>query len=437
MAAGGDINLNIRDSTKVIEYPYFPSAGSLIAAVTFGTNKGGSIKITSGDLEVVDGALIATDSLYKGDTGNISIKTTSTSLTGYNSKTSTPSIIDTLTSGSGKGGDETINTKMLLIADGGKVESSTLGTGDAGSLVINSVITRIVGSYPAAINTGSAISSSAIFLNPQTNAIYEIPGRQLNGKAGDLTINTSLLLVQDGGQIYVKNDGPGDAGILKINAGQILLRNGDILASTNGGNGGSIALFTNSLVVQNGKITASAKGTGNGGNIDIASILLAGNSKAYISANAVGGLGGKIDINTQGLIFDQEHVTATSDRGAQYGGNVNINFSTSNFSSKSELTQNLILKSPQITCSRPLSTLRNITADALNMPDDRLEAYARANRIPMTVDANGKKTPWLRVQGWVPSANGMHQTVAVIGNPSPTTAITTGCGATTVTDRTE
>jgi hypothetical protein len=222
--------------------------------------------------------------------------------------------------------------------------------------------------------------------------------------------------------------------MIKVSANQIILKSGDILASTQGGSGGEIKLFTESLVLQNGNIIASAKGDGKGGDITIDSTLIAGDTTSFISANAVQGLGGGIDINTQGLIFDPANITATSDRGTQYGGNVNINFSTSNFSTKAELTQNLIFKSSQISCRKALSALRNITAEALNMPDDRLEAFARANGIPMTVDANGKKTPWVKLQGWIPSGNGDFNTVAVIKTSPTSSKITSGCRAITEKD---
>ncbi len=434
LGKGGDINLNILETLDVIESLNFPSAGSLIAGVSFGFGKSGNINITTGTLTVQDGATIATDGLSSGDTGDVNIFARSISLKGYNPKTLSPSKILSLTSGTGQGGNLTINATNILVKDGGKIESSSLGEGDAGSLNITSDVIRVEGTFPAPINNRSTIGSSATLINPETRAVYDVSNGRLNGKSGNVNIKSNFIFLNDGGLISVKNDGSGDAGIIKISANQIILKGGDILASTQGGSGGEIELFTKSLVLQNGKIIASARGDGKGGDINIDSTLIAGDTTSFISANAVQGLGGKIDINTQGLIFDPKNITATSDRGAQYGGNIDINFSTSNFSAKSELTQNLIFKSSQISCTKPLSTLRNITADALNMPDDRLEAFARANGIPMSVDANGKKTPWVKLQGWIPSGNGDFNTVAVIKTSPTYSKIASGCRAITAKD---
>jgi hypothetical protein len=70
----------------------------------------------------------------------------------------------------------------------------------------------------------------------------------------------------------------------------------------------------------------------NGGNINIESDLLVGDTTSFISANAFEGLGGEIKINTKGLIFDPQNITATSDRGDAYEGSVNLKFTTSNSS---------------------------------------------------------------------------------------------------------
>jgi filamentous hemagglutinin family protein len=431
LGKGGDINLSITENLDVIETLNFPSAGSLIAGVSFGAGKSGNINILTNELTIQDGATIATDGLSSGDTGNINISANSILLKGYNPKTLSPSKLLSLTSGTGQGGNLTINATNILVKDGGKIESSSLGEGNAGSLNINSDVIRLEGTFPAPINNRSTIGSSATLINPQTRAVYDVSNGRLNGKSGNVNIKSQFIFLNDDGLISVKNDGSGDAGIMKISANQIILKGGDILASTQGGNGGEIELFTKSLVLQNGKIIASAKGNGKGGDINIDSTLIAGNTTSLISANAVQGLGGRININTQGLIFNPENITATSDRGLQYEGNVNINFSVSNFSAKSELAQNLIFKDSQISCSKPLSALRNITADVLNMPDDRLEAFARANGIPMTVDANGKKTLWVKLQGWIPSGNGNFNTVAVINTPTTSSTVASGCRAIT------
>lgn len=434
LGKSGDINLNILETLDVIESLNFPSAGSLIAGVSFGFGKSGNINISTDSLTVQDGATIAIDGLSSGDSGDVNIFAKSILLKGYNPKTLSPSKILSLTSGIGQGGNLRINGTNILVKDGGKIESSSLGEGDAGSLNITSDVIRIEGTFPAPINNRSTIGSSATLINPETRAVFDVSNGRLNGKSGNVNIRSNFIFLNDDGIISVKNDGSGDGGIIEISANHIILKGGDILASTQGGSGGEIELLSNSLILKNGTITASARGDGKGGDIKIDSTLIAGDATSFISANAVQGLGGRIDINTQGLIFEPDNITATSDIGSQNEGSIDLVFTTSNFSAKSELTNDLIFNSSQISCANSLSTLRNITAQELNIPDERLESFARANGIPMTVDANGNKIPWIKLQGWVPSGNGYFNSVAVIKNHPFHSNYASGCRASTAKD---
>jgi filamentous hemagglutinin family protein len=427
--SGGNINLNIEKSVQVIEFDNFPTSGSLISTYTAQSGQAGEINLNTYDLSLSNGGFIVSTVLGVGKGGNINIEANSILAEGYNKATLSPNIIASFTASSGNGGDVNIKTFNLALTNGSRLAASTLDSGNAGSVKVFARNILISGRNPSTIDGNSFISSSGNLIDPITRKIFLGIDLDLSGKAGSVSITAEKIYLRDGGEISVKNDGPGDAGTLEISTNQLILQDGGILASTQGGNGGVAELFTNSLVLQNSNITASAKGDGKGGDINIDSTLIAGDTTSFISANAVQGLGGRININTQGLIFDPANITATSDRGAQYGGSVNINFSTSNFSTKSELAQNLIFKSSQISCRKALSALRNITAEALNMPDDRLEAFARANGIPMTVDANGKKTPWIKLQGWIPSGNGDFNTVAVIKTPPTSSKIASACRA--------
>jgi hypothetical protein len=63
------------------------------------------------------------------------------------------------------------------------------------------------------------------------------------------------------------------------------------------------------------------------------------------------------------------------------------------------------------------------------MPDDRLEAFGRANGIPMFVDATGRKIPLLEVQGWTPTGGGMAKTYSVVSAPTASAAFASTCSA--------
>ncbi|MEH2141127.1 hypothetical protein [Nostoc sp.] len=77
----------------------------------------------------------------------------------------------------------TINTQDLLVQDGAHVSVSTFGAGKGGSLTVNANNVQIIG-----------LSADGTSANLLANAY-------LTGDAGNLTINTQHLLMQNGGQV--------------------------------------------------------------------------------------------------------------------------------------------------------------------------------------------------------------------------------------------
>jgi large exoprotein involved in heme utilization and adhesion len=138
---------------------------------------GGSIAINAFDLTMAGrSALLAGigSGLGSADSiaGNIDINATGAiNLTDR-------SLIDNsvLQGATGKGGDINITTGQLLVQDDSFVSASTFGEGDSGNLTISaSQEVQLLGS-----NLSTSTESGS------------------NGKGGDLTINTSTLLVRDG-----------------------------------------------------------------------------------------------------------------------------------------------------------------------------------------------------------------------------------------------
>ena len=112
----------------------------------------------------------------------------------------------------------------------------------------------------------------------------------------------------------------------------VLDREGSLSASTKSGEGGNINIQSDFLNLRNqSQITATAGGIGNGGNITINSPVIAGFENSDIIANAVEGMGGNINIKTQGLfglqfaeqLTEESDITASSEFGIN--GTVEIN----------------------------------------------------------------------------------------------------------------
>jgi large exoprotein involved in heme utilization and adhesion len=116
------------------------------------------------------------------------------------------------------------------------------------------------------------------------------------------------LVVSDGAEVNVSNEGSGNAGELRVEADSISLDNeGKLRASTASGSGGNIELQVQDLILMrlNSLISAKADNNGNGGNITINApfIVAVPGENSDIIANAEGGgRGGNINITTQAFV---------------------------------------------------------------------------------------------------------------------------------------
>ena len=335
--AGGNITANVSGSTEVIG---FNSNNPAIytALTTFSADSGnaGNIMLSTRILRVLDSGQIISVALRSGDTGTIQVKATDQiEIAGFNPLAFSESSLTTFTQGSGNANSLVINTSRLVLQGGASLGSSTVATGSAGSVEINaskSIEIQGRGTEGNAAGVISRITSNAELLSPETQAAFILPAIP-TGNAGSLTINTPSLRIADGAAVSVKNDGPGLAGNIQINANSLFLDGkSSIVASTASGNGGDIRLNlqSNLLMRHNSLISATAAGNGNGGNLTINSPVIVGIENSDIIANAVRGAGGNINITTQGLfglkfrpqLTSENDITASSQFGLS--GTVNI-----------------------------------------------------------------------------------------------------------------
>ena len=225
--------------------------------------------------------------------------------------------------GDGDAGSLTINTKKVEVRDGGRIDVANFASGNAGSLTINaSESVEVSGKAEGFINPSQIISSANI-LDEDTRNLFFLP-EVPSGASGNVTINTPRLSITDEAQVTTRNDGTGNAGIVRVNAGSIFLNNqGSITASTASGEGGNIILNVQDILKlrHNSLISATAgreiTDTGNGGNIDINAkfIIAVPRENSGITANAFRGRGGNINITTQGIfgLERRDQLTPLSD----------------------------------------------------------------------------------------------------------------------------
>ncbi len=348
VGAGGDISLITKNSTQLFSSD-LPTTSLTIGSIgtsTAGEGHGGNVQLSTKKLSIENGSTFTTTTFNSGDGGKVTVNASNTiriiggrEITfnqSYINNSFWASSLGSLSTYSGKAGDVDINTTHLFLENGGLLGSATVASGSAGNLTVNAIESVYVSGRSHNVFSPTQIISSATLTNPFFQQVFNLPNTLL-GKSGYLTINTNRLIIRDGAQISVKNDGERNAGSLGIVANSIDLNNqASITATTTNfsSEGGSIFLQAQNLQLRhNSSITANAGGSGNGGNITIGTGTLAALEDSDISANAQKGPGGRVIIDAQGIFgtnfreysTSQSDITATSDLGPQFSGTVQIN----------------------------------------------------------------------------------------------------------------
>ncbi|MEH2246708.1 two-partner secretion domain-containing protein [Nostoc sp.] len=306
--------------------------GSTLNVAATGQGNAGNIFIDTRSLSVTGGAQISAGSNGL-NAGNVAINARNTvKVDGFgvdqngqvmrreNKEPALSQIISGV-AGSGQGGDIRITTGSLFVTNGGQLTANTFGQGNAGNIIVNA---RDFISLSGRLDQGSFHEPSGL-LARTTNS----------GQGGSIILQPQAVnqvlsvFVQDGATIAVNSQdssiGQGNAGDIRVTARSIRLDNkGSIQAITTSGNGGDITLNVQDLLTlrRTSQISTTA-GTdqkeGNGGNITINTpsgfIVAVPNENSDISANAFTGIGGRVDITTEGLfgIVPQKSPTGKSD----------------------------------------------------------------------------------------------------------------------------
>ena len=213
--------------------------------------KTGDIALETLRLVVGDGGRIATATFGSGNARNMSIKANSVEAFGTIGNSSASGLFTFAAVGAtGNAGDLNIETQRLRLTDGARVLTVTIGAGNGGNLSIKATeAVEVIGfakfinpTVPTPFIVGSAIASSV-----------SRPG--VTGNAGNLTIETGRLTVQDGGQIVTSTFGVGKGGNLTVRATEAVE-----LIGTSG---------TNPPAISSLSALAGSNSTGNAGNLTI------------------------------------------------------------------------------------------------------------------------------------------------------------------------
>jgi filamentous hemagglutinin family protein len=319
---GGTLSVIASDAVEVIGESANGRLESRLNVQTEGEGDAGNLAIVTGHLLVRDGATVSAGTFSTGEGGTLSVTASDTiEVIGTSANGRFASGLFAQTYAEGDAGDLTIATGRLLVRDGAQVAVNTFSTGNGGMLSIT------------ASDTIEVIDTSADGRFPSTLTARTIG----DGNAGDLTIDTKQLIIQDGAEVNVSSTGTGIAGVLQVEANSIRLDNqGKITADTSGG-GGNINLSTGDLILRRGSsISTDARGrdiTGGNITIDTDNLVAVPREDSDISANATAGIGGRVIVNAIGIFGTQfrlqdtplSDITATSELGPQFNGLVELN----------------------------------------------------------------------------------------------------------------
>lgn len=322
---GGNIIVNAAQVDLVGTSPDGTSP-TRMATSSFGTGRAGDLVVNTQRLSVQNGALLTTAVLGAGPDagsgGNLIVNATDSVVVQGFANTPQGRVPAALSSdtfrGSGTAGNLTVNTPRLSVLEGGAVSVSSFGDGQGGTITVNASDRLLV----------SGADSSGFRSGLYAQAFDQ-------GSAGNLVVNAGQLEIRDRGTITVASGsaatavvpvstlenilglslavGPatGAAGNLLINAGRATLTDsGQILASTDSGQGGNIAIaLREPLVMRRNSLISATAGTaqagGDGGNIAIAApfLITAPFENNDIIANAFNGRGGNVTITAQGIYW--------------------------------------------------------------------------------------------------------------------------------------
>ncbi|MCC0176136.1 filamentous hemagglutinin N-terminal domain-containing protein [Waterburya agarophytonicola K14] len=275
-AQAGDITINATGNLSLNE--------GEITNNQEGFGNSGNVFITTGSLSLLNGSLVASNTLGQGNAGAVNVTATGDiTIDGEREIIADGEDLDVRVSGItsrieegavGNSGEVTVLTNNLTLTNGGQVDASTNGIGNAGVVTVTA--------------TGNIIADRE-GSNGGASRIASRVERDTVGDAGAVTVLTNNLTLTNGGRVDASTNGEGNAGLVTVTATGDITADGvrprpEELQSGNsgrvpsgitsrvgpGGEGdaGGVIVSTNNLnLTAGGRVDASVGGQGNAGEI--------------------------------------------------------------------------------------------------------------------------------------------------------------------------
>ncbi len=292
--SGGNLFITVRELTELVGSeniiisfadtgePTFGESSSGLITQTTGTADAGRLKLETGQLLIQEGALIDASTFGAGAAGDVEVIADTIEVSGiredqlgFSAIRSTSGLTIDDMPAAGAAGDVTVLSRLLSIRDGGQITTSTSGGGAGGTLSITArEATELVGSG----NSTTGVTSSG--LNTQTTGDTD---------AGRLRLETGQLSIREGALINASTFGAGAAGNVEVIADSI-----DISGIRED------QLFSSTIQSTSGQTTDGVPAAGAAGNVSVSSRLLSIRDGGQITTSTSGGgAGGTLSITAR------------------------------------------------------------------------------------------------------------------------------------------
>jgi filamentous hemagglutinin family protein len=316
---GGSISLTAGGRLQLI------GSNTHLTNQTYGAGRGGDIRLIGRSIEI-EGASILTNAYGSGNAGSVMLE--AIGQVQMRSREPRPLGISTNTgrNSSGNGGDILIRAGSFRM-DGTLLAAFTAGQGKSGDILID-------------VGAGEvSLISSQIAANTEQQ-----------GRGGNIRIRAGNLMLRDGVVIAI-TDRSGDAGSIDLTARSLevtqtavglpeflrlrVVAPGIYTSTTDSGQAGNLTIAVDRLRVQGGaRISASTAGAGNGGQLRVTAtetLELVGRGSGLFAETTERstGRGGNIVVRAPGAVEIQDQATiAVDSAGAGQGGNIRVQAGT-------------------------------------------------------------------------------------------------------------
>ncbi|PSF35520.1 hypothetical protein C7H19_16020 [Aphanothece hegewaldii CCALA 016] len=329
------------EGIEIITGSLFLNNGAKVDASTSGIGNAGAIKITANETISLNGERMS-PKVSSTAAGNSDDSEDIISLGSRISSTVSSTAV-------GNSDEIQITTGSLFLTNGGQVNATTYGQGNAGAIKITardtiymagresqnlaSAIRNIVARKAVGNSNEIQITTGSLFLTDRVIITSQTRGK---GTAGNITITANTLTSKGDSIIRSDTQTSFNAGDLTLNISDILtLSNSSLIAITRGeGTAGDITINVPQLnITESANILARTYALGQGGSITVnapISVILGENSQLNVISSSAGRAGNiKITSNTV-TIGKGAKISATSDENAtnsEAGGSITINAS--------------------------------------------------------------------------------------------------------------